>query len=132
VAVPSSRRDPWIDPALIDPALIDSSLGEEVDLLARLIVAANASDCRLDPAALDAALFSDESDAATTPPLSEVASRGTGGIVPPCRACGAEVIIEFGRGDQFGHLVCTNPTCPTKRGDGQPRQSRVARMQDVG
>lgn len=60
--VPSSRHDPRID-----PALIDSLLREEVDLLTRLIVAANASECRLDPAALDAALFSDESDAAATP-----------------------------------------------------------------
>jgi hypothetical protein len=61
--VPSSRHDPRID-----PALIDSLLREEVDLLTRLIVAANASDRRLDLAALDAALFSDEPDAGATTP----------------------------------------------------------------
>lgn len=51
----------------VDPVLVDAELREEVDLLMRLIEAANASDCRLDPAALDAALFGDESDASTTP-----------------------------------------------------------------
>jgi hypothetical protein len=56
--VPSSPRDPRVD-----PALIDSALREEVDLLMRLIAAANANDGRLDPAALDAALFSEEPDA---------------------------------------------------------------------
>lgn len=61
--VPSSRHDPRID-----PALIDSLLREEVDLLARLMVAANASDRGLDLAALDAALFSDEPGAAPTMP----------------------------------------------------------------
>lgn len=51
----------------VDPVLVDAELREEVDLLMRLIEAANASDCRLDPAALDAALFGDEPDAPTTP-----------------------------------------------------------------
>lgn len=59
----SSPRDPRVD-----PVLIDSSLREEVDLLMRLIEAANASDYRLAPAVLDAVLFSDEPDATTPTP----------------------------------------------------------------
>lgn len=50
--VSTGRHDPRIDPSLIEEAL-----SEEIELLLRLIQAANASDGHLDPATLDAILF---------------------------------------------------------------------------
>ena len=56
-AVRVSIRDPRIDPSLIDAAL-----GEEVELLLRLVEAANASEGPLDAATIDAVLFDEDAD----------------------------------------------------------------------
>ena len=33
--------------------------------------------------------------------------------VPPCRVCGAEVAIDFSRGDLLARRECTDPGCPS-------------------
>jgi hypothetical protein len=38
--------------------------------------------------------------------------------VPPCRTCGADVILEFGRAWWSERRECTNPECPSRLGEG--------------